>query len=135
MEISDVKIATRLTLAFGVLALLIVVMGGASMLKAGAMEESHHKVVSQSYPTIVAVNKIKDEINIIERSSREALIMNNPADIKKELDLSAANRADVAEAWQKLQSQIVTENGRARCPKSMRRAARTAALMTSSWVW
>jgi hypothetical protein len=46
MNFSDMKISTRLSAGFGVLVLLIALMGGTSMVKLHSVEDSVHAVVN-----------------------------------------------------------------------------------------
>ncbi len=113
MNATAMKVSTRLALGFGILVLLIAVMGGSSMLKVNAVDESFHLVVDDRYPKIASLNEIKNNLNQVARSMRNMLIMTSPADVKREIDRIASARNDNVERLDKLRAQIHAEKGKA----------------------
>ena len=113
MNSNALKVSTRLALGFGILVLLIAVMGGSSMLKINAVDESLHRVVDDRYPKIASLNEIKNNLNQVARSMRNMLIMTSPADVKREIDRIASARNDNVERLDKLRAQIHAEKGKA----------------------
>ena len=106
------KISTRLVLGFGILALLIVIMGGISMAKIHAVDASFHKVVDDRYPKVDSLGTIKDNLNVVARAMRNMLIMSNPTDIQNDAARIALAAKDTAARLEKLQAQIDSEQGK-----------------------
>ncbi len=113
MNFTAMKVSTRLALGFGILFLLIAVMGGSSMLKINAVDESFHLVVDDRYPKIASLNEIKNNLNQVARSMRNMLIMTSPADVTREIDRIASARNDNVERLDKIRTQIHAEKGKA----------------------
>jgi len=82
MHFNNMKISTRLMLGFGILTLLIVLMGAISIVKASFVGEAFDKVVNDRYAKIATLNTIKEDMNLMARSLRNALIMNDSAEIR-----------------------------------------------------
>ncbi|MEP6502181.1 MAG: MCP four helix bundle domain-containing protein, partial [Betaproteobacteria bacterium] len=113
MNFNAMKVSSRLSLGFGILVLLIAIMGGSSMLKVNAVDDAFHTVVDDRYPKIASLSEIKNNLNQIARSMRNVLIMSDAADIRKETDLIAGARKDNGQRMDKLRSLIRAEKGKA----------------------
>ncbi len=123
MNLNDIKISTRLALGFGILSLLIALVGGISMLKINAVSGAFDTVVNDRYVKIAALNDIKGGLNQQARSLRNTLIMSNPADIRSELALLEAAGKGVDEHWATLKSTIHDEEAKALLAKAMQARA------------
>ncbi len=119
MNLTDMKISTRLTLGFGILGLLIAIMGGIAMTKAHTVDELFHLVVDDRYPKIASLNHIEADTNLVARSMRNMLLETEPADIKKEIERIESSRKDAGERMSKLEKTITSEKGKAAMSKVM----------------
>ncbi|WP_310732259.1 methyl-accepting chemotaxis protein [Ideonella sp. A 288] len=117
MSFADMKISTRLTLGFGVLALLCVFMGGVALLKIGTVDESFAKVVDDRYPKIAALNQIKSDVNVSARALRNVVIFTDGAEIAKELDRLQGAIKSTGERLQALEAGIWSDQGKAQLAK------------------
>ena len=79
------KVSTRLSLGFGILVLLMLIMGTTSLVKVGAVQQALKLVVDDRVPKVAQINDIKDDVNQIARSMRNMVILSDAAEIKKEL--------------------------------------------------
>ena len=113
MNLKDMKISTRLVLGFGILTLLIALMGGVSMVKSGHVAEAFDKVVNDRYAKIAALNDIKEGLNQVARSLRNSVIMSNPAEIREQLAQAEEIRHGMAEHWNMLHATMRSEQGKA----------------------
>lgn len=86
MNINDMKISSRLTLGFGVLGLLIALMGGVSLLKVGVMSKMFNQVIDERMPLIAATNEVKGDLNAISIALRNTMMMRDADGIKKEVE-------------------------------------------------
>ena len=109
---NDMKISTRLILGFGLLALLIVLMGAMSIFKIGSVDEEFQKVINDRYPKVVAITAIKDNLNVAARSMRNVVIISDAATVKKEIERIGAARSDNNTRLEKLRTQINSEKGK-----------------------
>ena len=113
MNFKDLKISTRLILGFGVMALLMVLMGGVALLKISAINTSFNEVVNVDYPKVDSLQSAKDDLNIVARALRNTLLQSNPDEVKKEIDRIVTASNDVGERLKKLESQVHSDKGKA----------------------
>ena len=113
MRLSDTRISTRLVFGFGLMSLLIVIMGVSSLFKVGSVNDAFMLTVEDRVPKIDAARDIKDNLNVVARSSRNMLLMQKPDDIKQEGDRIAKARADNSEIVKRLEESIKSEEGKA----------------------
>ncbi|WP_200960134.1 methyl-accepting chemotaxis protein [Pelomonas sp. Root1217] len=107
------KLSTRLGLGFGTLVLLIVFMGGMTLVRIPTVDDAFHKVTDERIPRVALLNEIKGNLNQIGLSMRNMLIMSAPADLKKqEAQIDAAGK-NIDDGLAKLQAQIKVEKGKA----------------------
>ena len=112
MNLNDLKISTRLMLGFGVLALLIVLMGAISLIKISAVDASFNEVVNDDYPMVNSFQAVKDDLNVVALAIRNSIATSNVDDIKKEADRITSARANIAEQLKKTEGSIHSEKGK-----------------------
>jgi methyl-accepting chemotaxis protein len=110
---NNLKLSTRLTLGFGILALLIAFTAGMALVKLPAIESSFHKVTEERIPRVALLNEAKGHLNQIGLSMRNMLIMSAPADLKAQQEQILAARKTVGDDLDKLKAELNTEKGKA----------------------
>jgi methyl-accepting chemotaxis protein len=113
MNSSDIKISTLLKLGFGVLAVLIVLMGALSFLKASGAERAFENVVENRYPKISALHDVNDRVNDSSRLLRDMLLLSDADEVKKAAQSIATLQKDNTDALTKLDPTFKSEKGRA----------------------
>jgi methyl-accepting chemotaxis protein len=106
MALSNMKISARLILGFGMLTVLILLIGAMSLLKMQVVEESFRTVIAERYPNIVAVNEVEDGLNVIAASLRNALILVEPGKVRQELSRAEAAGVRIAQVLRELESRL-----------------------------
>jgi methyl-accepting chemotaxis protein len=111
----DMKISTRLTLGFGVMALLIVLCVGVSLVKVNQMSEDFDRVLDDRYPIVTMLNEIKARNTDVASILRNLLLMTDPADIKAQYAAIGDNGSSkVASAnMEAIEKAITTPKGKA----------------------
>jgi len=122
--LTDLKISTRLTLAFAALGLLFLLLGGIALQRVGHISGEFDTVQEDRYPKIVLAYEIKGEVNEIARAVRNFFIMTEPADLKSQFDEVAQSDQAIAERFDKLQASIASPAGKAQLAQVL--AARAA---------
>ncbi|MGI9133958.1 MAG: MCP four helix bundle domain-containing protein, partial [Rhodoferax sp.] len=112
MRLADMKIATRLMLGFGVLGLLIALLGGLSHLKIGAINGLFNQVIDERVPKIVAVNEIKGDVNAIAIALRNIIISSDGAVIKSEAERITQAGKRISAQLERLATQITSAQGK-----------------------
>ena len=113
MNISNIKIANLMRLGFGVLALLIVLAGATSFMKATGAEQAFSTVADNRYPKIKALDTVNNRVKESIRLQRDLLLMSDADDIKKAADTIATLQKDNTELLAKLDPTFKSEKGRA----------------------
>ena len=113
MNFSDLKISTRLILGFGMLTLLMALMGGIALVKTNVVDGDVVKLVDDEIPKVIALYEIKGELNNIARATRNMVIRVDPAEIKREIAGLEEARKQIADHLQKLSAEVKSDAGKA----------------------
>ena len=125
---NKLKVSTRLSLGFGIILLLMLIMGATSLLKVNNMHQSFKLVVDDRVPKVAEINEVKGDVNQVALSLRNMVILSDAAEIKKEVEKVAAARQANAQRLEKIRGQITTEKGKAALAKVIEARARYAPL-------
>ncbi len=112
MKLDDAKISTRLAFAFGILTLLIAVMGGVSLFKVAAVVDSIHVVVDNHYPKIADANLVQDGVNVAARVMRNFVLVGPGVQGEQELKRLPEVRASITQRLGELQQTVRSGQGR-----------------------
>ena len=105
MNINNFKISTKLTLGFGLMAVLLFLISATSLWKAKNLHDDFESVMHQQYPKVVKIEEIKDLLNTNELSISHMLHYKESASHEDLIEKVLATRAKIAEALQFLQTQ------------------------------
>ena len=105
MNINNFKISTKLTLGFGLMAVLLFLISATSLWKAKNLHDDFESVMHQQYPKVVKIEEIKDLLNTNEVSISHMLHYKGSASHEDLIEKVLATRAKIAEALQFLQTQ------------------------------
>lgn len=95
MNLHSLRIATQLRLGFGILAVLIGVIAGISLTRITTIDESFDAVLEREYPIVVDLYGIERQVNDVARAVRNALLISDAAEVKKETDRIASSRQKI----------------------------------------
>ena len=113
MNFSDLKISARLILGFGMLTLLIALMGGIALVKTNVVDGDVVKLVDDRIPKVITLYEIKGELNNIARATRNMVIRVDPAEIKREIAGIEEARKQIGDRLQKLSAEVKSDAGKA----------------------
>jgi methyl-accepting chemotaxis protein len=113
MNLKDLKIATRLILGFGAMALFIVFMGFISLLKINLVNDAFSEVVNGDYVRVLAMQGVKDDLNVVARGLRNMVIVSNPDEIKKENERIVSMRNSVTDRLKKTEILVQSDKSKA----------------------
>ena len=117
MNFNDMKISTRLILGFGVLALLIALMGGIALVKTSVVDEDLEKLVENQIPKVITLFEVKGEINLVARATRNLVITSDPGEIPKEVARIQEARKHISLRLEKLGSDVKSDAAKAALAK------------------
>jgi len=111
MNLSDMKISTKLRLGFGLMAFLIVLLGVVSLVKVQDTGKDVTLVMEDLYPKVASLNVVADNARENARAQRDALILSDADDIKKAMASVTARNEDNTARLKKMDEQIKSEKG------------------------
>ena len=76
---NKLKVSTRLSLGFGIILLLMLIMGATSLLKVNNMHQSFKLVVDDRVPKVAEINEVKGDVNQVALSLRNMVLLTDPA--------------------------------------------------------
>ena len=111
---ADMKLGVRLGLGFAVVVALLIIstVVGYSGLRASG--DNIDKLVNDQFPKTVQAKSIIDAVNVVARSTRNALLLNDPVGIAQELDRIPAQSKIITENLEKLNATIFSTEGKSR---------------------
>ncbi|MDN3922586.1 methyl-accepting chemotaxis protein [Roseateles violae] len=112
-KLNEMKISTRLGLGFGVMALLILLLGALAWSRLSAMDEQFKLAMGDRYPKVKAFQSIKDTNNQVARSLRNLVIMTDKAEIEAEFATIDAASKSTAATLDELTKIMSTPGGKA----------------------
>jgi methyl-accepting chemotaxis protein len=112
MNFSDMKISTRLILGFGMMAMLIALMGLITVTKISTVDEDFHAVSEDMTPKVISLYEIQGNLSIVARATRNMLLLSDPAAVQKELARISDARKDIGERMTKLETAIKSDAGK-----------------------
>ena len=113
MNLSQLKISTRLTLAFAVMALAMALLGGLAIYKVVGVQSAFTTVMEDRYPKIKIAGDVKSVNNDVSQALRNLFVMSDPADIKAQYDIIGGSSKRTNENMDKLKATINSEVGKA----------------------
>jgi methyl-accepting chemotaxis protein len=106
MSGGDWTIRTRLVLGFGLMAALLALVSGLTLVKSDRIHRGFDGVVGHQVPLLGALHRLKDEVNQVNIRARNLLLVRQPAERQAELDQIATSRAAIGATIQTLEAQI-----------------------------
>ncbi|MDZ7855209.1 methyl-accepting chemotaxis protein [Sphaerotilus sp.] len=110
----NLKIGTRLALAFGALVALALLVGSIGINRLSELNTSLALIGSDRVPKVQFAADITDDVNLIARELRNALMWDDQDKIKKALDAAAEARERANRNLESLAANITSEEGKER---------------------
>ena len=85
INIRNIRIGQRLTLGFGLVIALMVLLAGLAVVRIQSLSSEVTGLVGTTYPATVTANRLKANVNEISRSMLSTLVMNDDEQIRGEL--------------------------------------------------
>ncbi|MDD2729394.1 methyl-accepting chemotaxis protein [Malikia sp.] len=112
MNFKDIKISTRLSLAFGLVVLILVAMGTLTVLQARHMQRSLVDITDRRMSTLHELGDLRDEVNLQARVIRNIALMRDAEPIQAESRRLQASRQAVDQILGRLDPLIQSTDGR-----------------------
>ena len=109
---NQLKISTRLTVAFAVMVLLLIALGAVSLIQSASQRAELKDVIDVRIPITKALGTLTDRVNVQAIQVRNLAIFTTEAVTKSSMDQIAASRAEVDAQYKTLDALIVSEKGK-----------------------
>lgn len=110
--LKNIRIGVKLGLGFGILALLLIAVAGVSINSLSMLRGDLGVIVEDQYPKTVHANVVRDNVNVIARSLRNALITEDRQVRASELNRIGSARAKINESLAYLDQYLTSPSGR-----------------------
>ncbi|KPF61552.1 chemotaxis protein [beta proteobacterium AAP51] len=110
-SLKHMKIGTRLGLAFAAVIGLALVVGAIGVSRLSGLSEDLHLIGSDRVPKVVKISEMTDNVNLIARELRNAIILSDPQQMAASLKAAEVAQGDIAKSLDTLVPTIVTEEG------------------------
>jgi hypothetical protein len=111
---NNIRIGSRLGLAFGALIALALLVGIIGVTRLSHANESLALIGSDRVPKVQQSAAITDDLNLIARELRNALIWNDEAKVKTALDTATEARARIGKLLETMEAAIASDEGKKR---------------------
>ena len=108
----NMKIGLRLGLGFGLVLLLLLIIASLAFVRVGGLNENISDLVNDKFPKTVAANDIIDQVNIVARSMRNALLTAKQEEAQGELERIPEASKIISDRLDKLAKTITTDDGK-----------------------
>jgi methyl-accepting chemotaxis protein len=109
----NLKIGVRLGLGFAIIVVLMLVVGGYSIIKINQLDTIVNSLVEDKYPKTVMLNEMKGNINVIARALRNLLLLDDKEEIKKETQRILDAREAIGSRVEQLAKVVRSDTGKA----------------------
>jgi len=110
--IKNLRIGARLGLGFGIVLALLAALAIVSYNRTQLLAEGIAELVEDRFPKTVWANEVIEQINVVARAVRNAIILSEQAEVQKELERIIEARTRATEALAKLEKSVNTEAGK-----------------------
>ena len=108
---NTLKIGMRLTLAFTVLVGLLVLVAAIAALKLGSLNQATATLANNRVPTLIMLDRLNASTLNAARHLRDMLILDDPDQVKQQIDAVAKTKQDTGEALAFLEGQFKSGKG------------------------
>ncbi len=109
----NMKIGARLGFGFGIVVLILVVLGVFSMLQLRSIGNEIDVVVNDRLPKMVSANAAIDNINLVARALRNQVLLSDKGEIAEQKKRRIKASADTVAIYEELSKSIRSEKGKA----------------------
>jgi methyl-accepting chemotaxis protein len=113
MKLANLKVSSRLALAFSIMVVLSIVTAGISLKELAVIEHNLNDMVTDNNVKLKLNNDMSEAVHIVARVSRTVVLLHDKAAKEVELEKIGKARAHYATAWESLNKFPASEAGQA----------------------
>lgn len=115
--LKNLKIGVRLAIGFGVLLLLMLVLGGVATREISVLKGDVHEITDEFFPATVLANDVIDNVNLVARSLRNIALAADQGEIEQEKQRITNARGIIKDRLEKLQKYAHNDQDKAMLQK------------------
>ncbi len=108
----NMRIGMRLGLGFCVVIAMMLILGVLAINRLASLDEGLANIVKVVWPKTVMANEVIDDVNIIARSLRNAILLDNPETIKQEFKRVSDAKGGIDKQLDELTKEIKSAEGK-----------------------
>jgi methyl-accepting chemotaxis protein len=112
--LNNLKIGARLALAFAAVIVLAVVVGAIGVSRLSALNDDLDLIGSDRVPKVQQLAEITDDVNLIARELRNAIIFRDDEKVKAALETAVTARERIGKTLEALAPTVTSEEGKTR---------------------
>ncbi|MFM2085811.1 MAG: hypothetical protein RLZZ237_680, partial [Pseudomonadota bacterium] len=112
MDVKNLRIGHRLSLSFGVVAALLAIIAALTFVRIDALDRDIDSTNNYLYPKTVLATQIKGKVTEAVISMRNAMLLSDPAQIKRELDSIETSAKVIVASINQLEKSASTDEDR-----------------------
>jgi methyl-accepting chemotaxis protein len=105
----NLRIGARLGLGFGIVLVLMAALAALAYSRIHLLQTEIHEMIDDGFPKTVWANDVIDQVNVVARATRGAMLSSKPEDLLKQLDRVPEARKTASEAIAKLEKTMTSE--------------------------
>ena len=109
--LNNIKIGTRMVIGYGIVMVLLMVVGGYSLVSINSLDQKVGLLVNDRMVKSEQANLIIDNLNVIARGLRNIIIDTNKAEQDNELQRIADSRKKIGDIIEQLKATVTTQKG------------------------
>jgi methyl-accepting chemotaxis protein len=110
--LKNMTVKMQLATGFGVVILMALIISAVSIFGMKSIDGDIDKIVNDRWPKTVWANDITDNINVVARALRNAILLDDKLEMQKELNRIEEARGKITEDIEKLQKTVKSEKGK-----------------------
>src|ERR1035437_2971294 len=105
----NLKIGVRLGFGFGFVLVLLLIIASLAFVRVSGLSNDIQDMVNNKYPNTIAAQNIIDQLNMVARVTRNAIMTTRPEEAQAEMGRIPAGSKIITESIEKLEKTIATE--------------------------
>ena len=110
--LKNMTVKMQLSAGFGIVIVMLLVISSISILGLRSLDSEIDIIVDDRWPKTVLANDIIDNVNIVARALRNAILQDDRAEIQKELGRIEEAREKITGDIESLQKTVKSEHGK-----------------------
>jgi methyl-accepting chemotaxis protein len=110
--LKNLTVKKQLGFGFGIVIVMALIISAMSIVGMRSVDSDLDKIVNDRWPKTVLANDVVDDINVVARAIRNAILLDDKEQVQKELSRITEARGKITENIEKLQKTVHSDKGK-----------------------